>query len=193
MSDKPITVVGAGALGSHAVLFLRNLPVDFRIIDFDRVEQKNVLAQFHGKKSVGKSKVQSIQQTMQFLFARKLDVIPHRLRSDNADELLGSSTLVIDCLDNLEARQIVSEFARRTETPCLHGALAPDGQFGRVIWDEHFVPDGEGGAGAATCDDGAHLPFIAIVASYIAQSAQHFVTRGTRIGFQIHPGGTTVI
>ena len=193
MNGARVTVVGAGALGSHVVLFLRNLDVELRVIDFDRVEQKNVLSQFHSKKSVGKSKVQSVQQSMQFLFGRKISGVPHRLRSDNADELLVGSLLIIDCLDNIESRRILSNAARRHGISCLHGALAPDGQFGRVIWDEHFVPDAEGAAGAATCEDGEHLPFIAVVAGFMARAVDAFVRRETKLGFQVHPGGATVI
>lgn len=56
-----IVIVGVGALGSHLVQFIRNEQVDIRIIDFDRVEQKNVMSQFHGKPGVGKSKVAALE------------------------------------------------------------------------------------------------------------------------------------
>lgn len=191
--SRVVTVVGAGALGSHVVLFLRNQDAAFRVVDHDRVEQKNVLAQFHGKKTVGKSKVQALAQTMQFLFGLRIDGIPHRLRRDNAAPLLGGCDLIIDCLDNLEARAVVSEHARSGGTPCLHGALSPDGQFGRVIWDDSFVPDPEGAPGAATCENGEHLPFIGAVAAHLAHAAQLFLARGEQVGFQVHPGGTTRI
>lgn len=191
--SRKVTVVGAGALGSHVVQLLRNADVTLHVIDDDRVERKNVLAQFHSAKSVGKSKVQSLQQAMQFMFARKIDGTPHRLRSDNAEQLLGGSALVIDCLDNLESRNVVSELVRDQDIPCLHGALAPDGQFGRVIWDEDFVADGEGGEGAVTCEDGEHLPFIGVVASYVAYAAQRFLAEERRVGFQVHPGGAVGI
>ena len=59
-----MVVVGTGALGSHAVLFLRNVDATLRLIDFDRVEQRNTASQFHAKGSVGKLKVQSLQQSM---------------------------------------------------------------------------------------------------------------------------------
>lgn len=190
---KVVTIVGVGALGSHVVQFLRNVDVSLSVIDDDRVEQKNVLAQFHSKKSVGKSKVQSVTQSMQFMFARKVDGTPHRLRDDNTDELLGGSGLIIDCLDNIESRKIVSAYARANDVPCLHGALAPDGQFGRVIWDEHFQPDAEAGAGAATCEGGEHLPFIAVVSSYVAYAAQRFLEQEKKLGFQVHPAGATPI
>ena len=189
---KKIIIVGVGALGSHAALFLRNV-ADLKIIDFDRVEQKNVLSQFHQKAAVGTNKVQSMRQTMNFLFGIKLEAVPHKLVQDNVTQLLSGADLILDCLDNGVARRLVQGFARGGSIPCLHGALAANGAFGRVIWDEHFSIDDEASAGGATCEDGAHLPFIGIVASHLARSAQKFLDSGCKVGYQIHPGGTTPI
>lgn len=183
-----ITIVGVGALGSHVALFLRN-EGDLKVIDFDRVERKNVLAQFHGKPGVGKNKVQSLQQTMQFLFGLKVEGIPHKLVADNVEALLGGADLIIDCLDNAEARKLVQAFIRKAKVPCLHGALAADGTFGRVVWDENFVIDSEAVGGAPTCEGGEHLPFIGTVSALVAKAAQEFITKSKKIGFEIHPGG----
>lgn len=184
---KKITIVGVGALGSHVALLLRNV-ADLHIIDYDRIEQKNTQSQFHGKPNVGKLKASAFQQTLSFLFGVKVQATTNKLTRDNDKQLLAGSDLIIDCLDNGEARRVVQNFARKTSTPCLHGALAADGGFGRVIWDERFEID-EAGAGGATCEDGQHLPFIAVVSSLIAKAAQDFVLTGAKRGFQVHPGG----
>jgi molybdopterin/thiamine biosynthesis adenylyltransferase len=188
---KSVVVVGVGALGSHAVQLLRNVDAQLRVVDFDKVEQKNVVSQFHGKPGVGKAKVVALKQAMTFLFARDLDAIPHRLTKDNVETLLGKADLVIDCLDNGASRRVVQDFVRAASIACLHGALAADGGFGRVVWDEAFTIDDESTAGAATCEDGAHLPFIAITSAYIARAAQQFLATGKKIGFEINPGGAT--
>ena len=187
-----ITIVGVGALGSHVCLLLRNCGSSLNIIDFDRVEQKNTASQFHGKPSVGKSKVQSLQQTMQFLFGLKIGTIPHKLTGDNDDALLSSADLILDCLDNGESRRILQNFARRSHKPCLHGALAADGAFGRVIWDEDFVID-DVATGAATCENGEFLPFIVNVSAYMAQAVQAFLKNGEKRGYQVFPHGVTKI
>lgn len=171
-------------------MLIRNIKSTIKVIDFDRVEQKNVLSQFHSKPSVGKTKVMSLQQTMQFLFGIKVDVVPHKLTPDNAKQLLDKSTLVIDCLDNGAARKAVQSTVRALKLPCLHGALAADGAFGRVIWDEDFKIDDEAGVGQATCEGGEHLPFIAITASYIAKAAQEFLEGKKRVGYQVSPAGS---
>ncbi len=189
---KTIVIVGVGALGSHAVQFLRNVDATIRVIDFDRVEQRNVMAQFHGKPSVGKAKVQSLQQAMDFLFKRKVEVVPHKLVENNAKELLGSADLVVDCLDNGEGRRVIQGFVRATKVPCLHGALAADGTFGSVIWDEQFVIDDVSGTGK-TCEDGEHLPFIVLVSALLAQTAQGFLKHGRQEAFNVFPAGIVKI
>lgn len=188
-----LIIVGVGALGSHLVQLIRNEEVDIKVIDFDRVEQKNVLSQFYGKPGVGKSKVDALKQTMDFLFKRQLSVVGNKLVAENIDVLLKGATLVVDCLDNFAARKLVQDHVRKHNLPCLHGALAPGGAFGRSIWDAEFVIDSEVGAGAATCEDGEFLPFIALTAAYMARSVQLFLKDGKKIGFSISPVGGIAI
>lgn len=185
-----IAIVGVGALGSHTVLLVRNLKASVSVVDFDKVERKNVASQFHAQNAVGKSKAQALQQAMQFLFAMKIAPIPHKLTSQNDDQILSGYDLIVDCLDNGEARRLVQSFARKTKTPCVHGALAADGEFGRIVWDEDFRIDDESGIGAPTCEGGDFLPFIAIVSAYLAQAVQHFAKTGAKIGYQVTPAGT---
>lgn len=190
--SRYVTIVGVGALGSHLVQFLRSEDIEICVIDFDRVEQKNVHSQFHSKPSVGKLKVNALKQSMQFLYGRKISSNPHRLVPDNVGDLL-KGNLVIDCLDNGESRQLIQDYVREMGTPCLHGALAPDGSFGRVIWDEQFVIDSEVGQGGATCENGEFLPFIAITSAYLARAAQIFLATGKKVGFSISPNGVVAV
>ncbi len=188
-----IVVVGVGALGSHVVMLLRNLGLRIRVIDFDRVERKNVMSQFHATPSVGKPKVMGLAQSMKFLFGTKLDTIPHRLTKDNVCTLLTDAKLVIDCLDNAESRHIVQEHIRHHALPCLHGALAADGSFGRIVWDDDFAIDAETSEGAATCEDGEHLPFIVMTAAYMAKAAQTYLEHNRKVGFHVHPAGANTL
>lgn len=182
-----VVIVGVGALGSHLVQFLRSVPADLFLVDFDRVEQKNTLSQFHARNSVGKNKVQSLQQAMKFLWNTKVEGTPHKLTADNVEQVLSGADLLIDCLDNAEARGLVQAYARKHSVACLHGALSADGQLGRVVWDESFTIDSEGDSGAATCEDGEHLPFIGMAATYLARSAQEYLKSGRKLGWQVYP------
>jgi len=158
------------------------------VIDFDRVEMKNVYSQFHPKQSVGKKKVEGLYQTMKFLYGIDISKIGNKLTADNVEQILSDADLLIDCLDNGETRRLVQDFAKAHDVPCIHGALAADGGFGRVIWTEHFIID-EASAGTATCENGEFLPFIAITSAYIAYASQLFLRDGRKAGFSISPRG----
>lgn len=185
-----ITIIGVGALGSHLVQALRNEKVTLKVIDFDRVEMRNVASQFHFKNGVGKKKVDALKQAMQFCYGRKIEIVGNKLTADNVDQLLGDADLLVDCLDNGEARRLVQGFARAKGVPCVHGALAADGGFGRAVWTSGFVIDSET-LGAATCEDGAFLPFIQLVATRLAYVVQRFLQTGEKHNFNIFPGGVT--
>lgn len=193
MDKTTIVIVGVGALGSHLVPLLRNEKVAIKIVDFDRIEQKNVASQFHAKTTVGKAKVVGLAQTLQFLFGQKVEGIPHRVTVDNVKQILGGAHLVIDCLDNGASRRLIQDAVRATNTPCLHGALAADGGFGRIVWDEHFQIDDESAVGAPTCEGGEHLPFVALASAYLARSAQTFLRQQKKVGYQVSPAGAMAI
>lgn len=181
----PIVIVGVGALGSHVVLFLRSLGVPLEVIDFDRVEQKNTLAQLHGKSAVGKNKAVALQQLMVAVFGVKIGAVPHKLTGDNAAALLAKASLVVDCTDNGAARRAIQAEVRRLGVPCVHGALSADGAFARVVWDERFVADDASPDTGATCEDGARLPFFALAAAQVALAVQRYVESGVRTSVQL--------
>ena len=192
---KLITIVGVGALGSHVALLLRNVEADLKIIDFDRVEQKNTASQFFGKPNVGKSKVDSLKQNLFFFFEKPVLALPRELQENNVSELLTcvpENSVIIDCLDNGKARRLVQTFIRDRKIPCVHGALAANGEMGQVTWDEDFQIDDEPGAGAATCEGGEHLPFIVRTAAYLATSVQEFLKTGKKQNFLIYKTGANL-
>ena len=187
---KTVVVVGVGALGSHLVQFLRSVPsLYIKVVDFDKVEARNTEAQFHAKASVRKNKAQALAQSMNFLFGCKLEAVPHKLTADNVEVLLGGADLVVDCLDNAASRRTVQGFVRAQSIACLHGGLAADGTFGVVMWDKNFTIDDEPEDGAATCEGGEHLPFIATVSSRLAYAAQQYLESGMQLSYQISGAG----
>ena len=188
-----VVIVGVGALGSHVVQLCRTLPIELEVIDYDRIEAKNLLAQFHTRMGVGKNKAQALQQAMQGLFGVKLKAVPHRLTADNTEALLGGADLLVDCLDNAAARTLVQDFARAHGIACVHGALAPDGDLGRVVWDHLFTIDSEDTPGQATCEGGEHLPFIGRTAATLAQAIALYVADKRQVSTQILPTRSMVL
>ena len=180
-----IVIIGVGQLGSHVLLLGRNWDGTFKVVDFDKVEMKNTQSQFHTKMGLRRNKTQALQQAMQGMFGIRIEAVPHRLTTDNAEQILGGAKLVLDCTDNIAARQVIQTYVRANSIPCLHGALDADGTFGRVVWDEHFTADAEGVEGEATCEDGETLPFGAKVAAQLAWAAQEFLADGVKRSYQI--------
>jgi len=187
-----IACCGVGALGSTMVAAIRNLDAELRLIDFDRVESKNLAAQWFVKQSVGKPKVDAVRLQLANFYGlplARIHAMQARLGSHNAAQLIADCDLVVDCFDNAASRLVLADAARAAGAPLLHGALAGDGSFGLVRWDERFTPDRETEPGAATCEGGEHLPMIALVGATLARAIQDFVRAGTRHDYAISLSG----
>ena len=183
---KNVTIVGVGALGSHLALALRNAAA-LKLCDFDRVEAKNILSQFHTNMGRGKNKAVALQATLLGLYGVVATAVPYRVVETNAAAVLGGSDLIVDCTDNYAARITIGDVATVSGIPCLHGGLSADGTFGRIMWAEHFTPDAEGVVGQATCEDGENLPFHLAVASQMALTVQAFLKSGAKRSYQMTP------
>ncbi|NTX15198.1 ThiF family adenylyltransferase [Myxococcus sp. CA056] len=175
-----ILFCGVGAIGSQAALLCRNLEATLVFVDFDRVESKNLLAQAHVKPSVGKNKAEALKLQLLNLHGVKTESFGVRVTRDNVAALCGGADLLVDCFDNQDSRQLLSDFARGAGKPLVHGAVSADGTFGLVRWDERFVPDAEDTAGQATCEGGAHLPLLGLLAATLARSVQDFIKQGVK-------------
>ena len=184
-----IVICGVGALGSTAVQYLRNVEAELRLVDFDRVESKNLAAQWFVKQSLGKNKAEAIRLQLANFYGAKAEAMGVRLAPTNAAQLLADCALAVDCFDNAESRLTLAAAARTASVPLVHAALAADGTFGLVRWDERFTPDREDTAGQATCEGGEHLPMIGLVAATLARAIQDFVRNGARNDFMISLSG----
>ena len=184
-----VIVCGVGALGSTAVHYCRNLGAELRLVDFDRVESKNLAAQWFVKQSVGKNKADALRLQLANFYGVKAEALGVRLGAHNAAQLLDGCGLAVDCFDNADSREVLSGAARAAGVPLVHGALAADGTFGLVRWDERFVADREDTPGQATCEGGEHLPLIGVAGATLARAIQDFVARGDRHDFLISLSG----
>jgi len=187
-----IVICGVGALGSTCVQFLRAVPdTELRLVDFDRVESKNLSAQWFVKASLGKNKAEAIKLQLASFYGLKAEAIGQRLGPHNAKELLAGCGLAVDCFDNADSRLALAEAARAAGVPLVHAALAADGTFGLVRWDDRFVPDREDAEGAATCEGGEHLPMIGVLGSVLARAIQDFAKNSARHDYMVSLSAVT--
>jgi len=177
---KRVVFAGVGAIGSHAAWLCRNLDAKLVLIDFDRVESKNLASQAFAKPSIGKNKADALKLQLLNFHGVSAEAFGVKVAADNVRTLLDRADLVVDAFDNAAGRAVLSAHARETGLALVHAGVSGEGDFGVVRWDERFIPDAEDHEGQATCEGGAHLPMIAAIAAQLALVVQDFLTDGTR-------------
>jgi molybdopterin/thiamine biosynthesis adenylyltransferase len=182
-----ILFCGAGALGSHAMFLARDLQHELAIVDFDRVEMKNLASQWFVKQMVGKNKATALKMQLHNFYGVSIQDYPVKLTQLNAETLLGGVDLIVDCLDNAEGRRVIQDFARSRKKACVHSGLAANGEFGTVRWDQHFVIDAEDAPGQPTCEGRGFLPIIARVASSLVASIDWYVRDARQVNWNVSP------
>lgn len=177
-----ILICGAGALGAHFTYLARDLDPDTQlsVIDFDRVETKNLASQWFVKPMIGKNKATALKMQWQNFYGRKLKDYTVRLVEENIETVFFNHDLIIDCFDNAESRQLVQDYVRANGIACLHGGLAANGEFGVVRWDADFVIDSEDVIGQATCEGTGFLPLILAVSGALVASVQAYQADSTQ-------------
>jgi molybdopterin-synthase adenylyltransferase len=132
LKDARVLVVGAGGLGSPALLYLAAAGVGtIGIVDHDTVSLSNLQRQvLHTTARIGLSKTASARETLQAINPH-VTIVPHaeRLSAHNALDIIGQYDIVADGCDNFPTRFLVSDacyFARKTLVSAAVGQF--DGQ-----------------------------------------------------------------
>ncbi|MDQ3307038.1 MAG: adenylyltransferase/sulfurtransferase MoeZ [Actinomycetota bacterium] len=140
LKNARVLVVGAGGLGSPALLYLAAAGVGtLGIVEFDEVDESNLQRQIiHGQSDIGKSKAvsarESVQETNPYV-----EVVVHdtRLDNDNVLEIFAGYDLIVDGTDNFATRYLVNDAAVLLNKPYVWGSIFRfDGQ-ASVFWAEH--------------------------------------------------------
>ena len=119
-------VVGAGGLGSPALLYLAAAGVGrLGIIDGDDVELSNLHRQIiHGTSDVGTRKTLSAKRTIHELNPDcRVDVFSRRLTVDNARDVLRGYDVVLDGSDNFPTRFLVADCCWFEGIPLVSAAV----------------------------------------------------------------------
>jgi molybdopterin/thiamine biosynthesis adenylyltransferase/rhodanese-related sulfurtransferase len=140
MKNARVLAVGAGGLGSPALMYLAAAGIGtLGIVDFDVVEESNLQRQvIHGQSDIGRSKAESARDSVKEINPL-VEVIVHteRLDSSNAMELFADYDLIIDGTDNFATRYLVNDACVLLGKPYVWGSIYRfDGQ-ASVFWSEH--------------------------------------------------------
>jgi adenylyltransferase/sulfurtransferase len=107
-----VLVVGAGGLGSPALIYLAAAGVGtIGIVDDDVVEVSNLHRQpLHGEGDLGRAKVDSAAERLREVNPHvSVRTYPHRFTAEGAAELVAAYDLVVDGADNFATRYLVTD------------------------------------------------------------------------------------
>ena len=140
LKNAKVLVVGAGGLGSPALLYLAAAGVGtLGVIDFDVVDESNLQRQIiHGQSDIGRPKAVSAMESIREVNPL-VNVVLHeeRLDSDNAMRIFEPYDLIVDGTDNFATRYLVNDACVLLGKPYVWGSIYRfDGQ-ASVFWAEH--------------------------------------------------------
>ncbi len=140
LKNAKVLVVGAGGLGSPALMYLAAAGVGtLGIVDFDVVDESNLQRQIiHGQSDVGRSKAQSAQASVAEINPYvTVNLHEERLDSSNVMEIFAPYDLIVDGTDNFATRYLVNDACVLLGKPYVWGSIYRfDGQ-ASVFWAEH--------------------------------------------------------
>ncbi|RYP82489.1 adenylyltransferase/sulfurtransferase MoeZ [Nocardioides guangzhouensis] len=126
LKNAKVLVIGAGGLGSPALLYLAAAGVGtLGIAEFDEVDESNLQRQIiHGQSDVGKSKAQSARESIAETNPL-VNVVVHeeRLDNDNVFGIFKGYDLIVDGTDNFATRYMVNDAAYFLGIPYVWGSI----------------------------------------------------------------------
>lgn len=186
LKNAKVLVIGAGGLGSPALLYLAAAGVGtLGIIDDDDVDLSNLQRQvIHGVADVGRPKIESARDAIAALNPL-VDVRLHNVRLDasNALELFAGYDLILDGADNFATRYLVNDAAAILGKPYVWGSIFRfDGQVS-VFWEKFgptyrdLYPEAPPAGSVPSCGEGGVFGMLcAAVGSLMVTEAVKLIT-----------------
>lgn len=186
LKNARVLVIGAGGLGSPALLYLAAAGVGtIGIIDDDVVDLSNLQRQIiHGVADVGRPKIESARGAIAALNPL-VDVRLHNVRLDasNALELFSGYDLILDGADNFATRYLVNDATAILGKPYVWGSIFRfDGQVS-VFWEKYgptyrdLYPEAPPAGSVPSCGEGGVFGMLcAAVGSLMVTEAVKLIT-----------------
>jgi adenylyltransferase/sulfurtransferase len=186
LKNAKVLVVGAGGLGSPALLYLAAAGVGtLGVVDFDVVDESNLQRQIiHGQSDIGRSKAESARDSVREINPLiTVNVHEERLSNDNVLDIFAGYDLILDGTDNFATRYLVNDACVILGKPYVWGSIYRfDGQVS-VFWDEHgpnyrdLYPDPPPPGMVPSCAEGGVLGVLcAAIGSMMVNEAIKLIT-----------------
>jgi len=126
LKNAKVLVIGAGGLGSPALLYLAAAGVGtLGIVEFDEVDESNLQRQIiHGQSDIGRPKAESARDAIREANPY-VNVVVHgeRLDNDNVMRIFEGYDLIVDGTDNFATRYMVNDAAYFLGIPYVWGSI----------------------------------------------------------------------
>ena len=160
LKNAKVLVIGAGGLGSPALLYLAAAGVGtIGIAEFDEVDESNLQRQIiHGQSDIGRPKAESARDSIKEANPY-VNVVVHgeRLDNDNVLQVFEGYDLIVDGTDNFATRYMVNDAAYFLKIPYVWGSIYRfDGQ-ASVFWP-HAVDEKNNGVEALSSSAASGYP-----------------------------------
>jgi adenylyltransferase/sulfurtransferase len=186
LKNARVLVVGAGGLGSPALMYLAAAGVGtLGIVDFDVVDESNLQRQIiHGQSDIGRPKAESARDSLGEINPYvAVAVHEERLDNDNVLDIFAGYDLILDGTDNFATRYLVNDACVLLGKPYVWGSIYRfDGQ-ASVFWDEHgpnyrdLYPDPPPPGMVPSCAEGGVLGVLcASIGSVMVNEAIKLIT-----------------
>lgn len=122
-----VAVVGAGGLGGNIIELLARQGVGYlRVIDGDGFAAHNLNRQLLAtEENLGVNKAKAAACRVAAINSDvDVESIPQMLTKENAENLLHGIDVVVDALDTISSRLLISQITRKLKIPLVHGAIA---------------------------------------------------------------------
>jgi sulfur-carrier protein adenylyltransferase/sulfurtransferase len=126
LRNGSVLVIGAGGLGSPALLYLAAAGVGrIGIADFDRVERHNLQRQIlYADQQTGTSKANAAKARLQALNP-EVEVVLHEegIKPENAREIIRKYDVILDGSDNFATRYLINDATYLERKPLVYGSV----------------------------------------------------------------------
>jgi len=185
-----IDIFGLGAIGSNLLLQLaKKYPnIEFMGIDYDVVEERNIMTQAYLIPHIGIKKVLAMQGVLG-LNLRKFKYSPLDMKMTHKKHVanlknIKEEHLMIDCFDNSESRKLF-ESANGWNPDILHIGFSPQ-YTAEIIWHENYsVPNDIPEEQDDICEMREAVPFITFVTGFATGVISDFIESKTKSDYII--------